>query len=124
MIPWQKLFLKAAGFGAGFAAFLVAAIAGWQVFQSLPESPKPWNRDAIKATYAELFMNTGDRPVATFRYALENTTPRDYYLPSDPKAAFVVLPDGKVLTSIVSQSIGGSVCNVPGIALRKSAPDA
>lgn len=95
MVPWQKLFLKAAGFGAGCAAFLVAAIAGWQVFQSLPESPKPWNRDAIKATYAELSLRTGDRPVLRFRYTLENTTLRDYYLPSDPKAAFVVLPDGK-----------------------------
>ena len=95
MAPWQNLFLKAAGFGAGFAAFLVAAIAGWQVFQSLPESPKTWNRDAIKATYADLYMNTGDRPVATFKFTLENMSPRDYYLPSDPKAAFVVLPDEK-----------------------------
>jgi len=98
MTPWQNLFLKAAGFGAGFAAFLISAIAGWQLFQFLPESPKPWNRDAIKATYAYLNMNTGDRPVATFKYTVENTTPRDYYLPSDPQAAFVVLTDGKGLS--------------------------
>jgi hypothetical protein len=95
MAPWQRITLKAAGFGAGFAAILVAAIAGWLVFQSLPETPKPWNRDAIKATYADLYMDTGDRPVATFKYMLENTTPHDYYLPSDPRTAFVVLPDGK-----------------------------
>src|SRR5215831_5228081 len=92
---WQRIFLKAAGFGAGFAAFLVATIAGWLVFESLPETPKPWNRDAIKAKYADLYLNTGDRPVVTFKYTLENTTPHDYYLPSDPKAAFVILPNGK-----------------------------
>lgn len=95
MSPWQRIFLKAAGLGTGFAAFLVAATASWQVLQSLPETPKPWNRDAIKATYADLYMNTGDRPVATFKYTLENTTPHDYHLPSDQKAAFVVLPNGK-----------------------------
>src|SRR5215813_4828305 len=76
---WQRIFLKAAGFGAGFAAFLVATIAGWLVFKSLPETPKPWNRDAIKAKYADLYLNTGDRPVVTFKYTLENTTPHDYY---------------------------------------------
>jgi hypothetical protein len=92
---WQRIFLKAAGFGAGFAAFLVATVAGWIFFKSLPETPKPWNRDAIKATYADIYVTTGDRPVATFKYTLENATPNDYYLPSDPKAAFVILPNEK-----------------------------
>ena len=95
MGPWQRIFLKAAGFGAGFAVFLVASLAGWLFYKSLPETPKPWNRDAIKATFADLFINTGERPIATFKYTLENTTPRDYNLPSDAKSAFVILPGGK-----------------------------
>jgi|SRR5882724_8408342 len=95
MAPWQRIFLKAAGFGAGFATFLVGALAIWLFVKSLPETPKPWNRDAVKATYADLFMNPAERPVAMFRYTLENTTPHDYYLPADPKSAFVILPEGK-----------------------------
>lgn len=95
MAPWQRVFLKAAGFGAGFAALVVGAFAVWLFAKSLPETPKPWNRDAIKATFSDLFANTGERPVATFRYTLENTTPHDYYLPTDPKSAFLILPEGK-----------------------------
>jgi hypothetical protein len=92
---WQRTFFRAAGFGAGFAGFLSIAIAGWLFYQSLPDTPKPWNRDVIKATFVNLRMNPGERPVATFKYTLENTTPHDYYLPSDGKSAFILLPDGK-----------------------------
>ena len=92
---WQVLFFRAAGFGAGFAAALVIATAGWLFYQSLPETPKPWNRDVIKATFADLKVNTGERPIATFKYTLENTTRHDYYLPTDDKSAFVILPGGK-----------------------------
>lgn len=89
----RRIFLRAVGFGVGFAAFLGIAIAAWLFYQSLP--PKPWNRDAMKATYVELSVNTGERLVVTFTYALENTARRDYYLPLDAKSAFVILPGGK-----------------------------
>ncbi len=92
MANGKSLVLKIAYFGAGFAAMLVAMIAGWQVFQSMPETPKPWNDDAIKATFVELSVTTGERLVTTFKYSIQNTTPHDYYLPSDPNAAFVILP--------------------------------
>lgn len=95
MATWQRIFFRAAGFGAGFAASLVLAIGGWLFYQSFPETPKPWNRDVIKATFADLLMNPDERPVATFRYTLENTTPHDYYLPSDGKSAFIILSEGK-----------------------------
>ncbi len=95
---WQRLLLKAAGFGAGFAALLVGTFAIWFFVESLPKTPKPWNRDVIKVTYVDLSVKTGERPVATFRYTIENTTPSDYYLPTDAKSAFVLLPKGKGLS--------------------------
>src|SRR3990170_4750016 len=98
MAPWQRILLKAAGFGAGFAALLVATFAIWLFVKSLPEKPRQWNRDAIKATYADLSVTTGERPVAAFRYTVENTTPHDYYLPTDAKSAFLILPEGKGMT--------------------------
>ena len=95
MATWQRIFFRAAGFGAGFAASLVVVAVGWLLYQSLPETPSLGNRNVIKATFADLLMNPDERPVATFRYTLENTTPHDYYLPSDGKSAFIVLSEGK-----------------------------
>ncbi|MGH2567801.1 MAG: hypothetical protein ACRDGA_05635, partial [Bacteroidota bacterium] len=95
MVAWQRILLKAAGFGAGFAGVLIGALAIWLWIQSMPETPRLWNRDALKASFEEIFVNTGDRPVATFKFILENTTPHDYHLPSDPKSAFILLPEGK-----------------------------
>jgi hypothetical protein len=98
MNPWLKVFVKASGFGVGAAVAAGIIIGAWVYISSLPETPRPWNREAIKATFADLYVNTGDRIVATFRYTVENKTKNDYYLPNDVKSVFVALPEGKGLS--------------------------
>jgi len=98
MALWQRVFLRAAGFGAGFAALIAVVVGAWVLISSLPDTPRSWEKGAVQATFADIFIDTGDRPVATFKYTVENTTANDYFLPSDPKAAFVVLPNGKGLS--------------------------
>jgi hypothetical protein len=98
MNPWLKVFLRTSGFGAGAVLAAVIAIGAWFYTTSLPEKPKPWNREAIKATFADLYVNTGNKIVTTFRYTVENRTRSDYYFPDDAKSAFVVLSEGKGLS--------------------------
>jgi hypothetical protein len=98
MKPWLRVFLRAAGFGAGAAATAAAIVGVLFYAASFPEKEKPWNSQAIKATFADLFVNTGDRIVATFRYTVENKTKSDYYFPKDKESAFVAMPEGKGLS--------------------------
>jgi hypothetical protein len=98
MNPWRKVFLRAAGFGVGIVAAVAIAIGAWIYIASLPQTPGPWDREKIKADFADLEVNTGNKLIAIFRYTVENTTRHDYHLPDDPKSAFVVLSEGKGLS--------------------------
>lgn len=94
---WKRVFIRSAGFGAGFAVTFLIVVAIWSYFTSLPKRPKPWNNLAIKATYSELSLYTGDPLLVTFQYILENTTPYDYCLPNDSEVAFIQMPKTKGL---------------------------
>ena len=98
MTTWQRIFIRAAGFGVGCVVTIIIAIALWSYFSSRPTKPKPWNESAILAEFSEITVNTGDKIVAHFRYLVENTTEYDYSLPSDGEAAFIKLPETKGLT--------------------------
>ena len=87
--------LRAVGFGAGFAVAITLLIGGWTYLESLPSTPKPWNRGAVTASFADLFVEAGDRIVVTFRYTVENKTMQDYYLPSDNQSVLTILPSEK-----------------------------
>lgn len=95
---WQKFLLSAFGMGAGAVVAAAVAIGAWFYITSLPEKPEPWDRVAIKATFADLFVSIGDKIIITFQYTLENKTKSDYYFPEDAKSAFIVLPEGKGLS--------------------------
>lgn len=97
MTDWKKIFIRAAGFGAGLALTLLIGIAIWSYISSLPKKPKPWDNLAIKATFSEHTVNMGDHINASFRYQVENTTPFDYCLPNDSEVAFIRLPSTKGL---------------------------
>jgi hypothetical protein len=81
-----KVFLRTAGFGVGIVAAVGIAIGAWLYVTSLPFTPGPWDREKIKANFADIEVNTGDKLVGIFRYTVENTTQNDYHLPDDPKA--------------------------------------
>jgi hypothetical protein len=91
--------LRAAGVSVG-GGLLVAAIviATWTYFEDRRTPAKPWNHDAIKASFVEITFDVGDKVVSNFQYSVDNSTDQDYQLPTDPKSAFVVLPDGRGLS--------------------------
>lgn len=94
---WRHSVLRAFSFGAG-AVLALAAIVGLGIYvASMPSAPRQWNKSAVVASYVELSLFTGDNPQIAFSYALQNTTDHDYQLPDDPKAIFVVRPDGSGL---------------------------
>ncbi len=76
---WKRLFIKAAGFGAGFALML-AVLAGVGIwYWNRPKPPKPWNDQAIKAEfdYADAEVE-GEKNTLVVFYTLENKTDFDY----------------------------------------------
>jgi len=97
MQNWQKIFIRSAGFGSGFAVIVVSFIVIWMYYTSLPKKPKPWDDTAIVTTYSQLSATTGDRLGLSFRYLVENRTPYDYNLPNDLATAFIKLPESKGL---------------------------
>lgn len=96
--PGLRVFLRASGFGAGVVIAAGVIVGAWLYVASLPQKPRPWNRDAIKATFAGVYVRTGERIVTTFRYRVANKTKNDYYFPHDKGSAFIILPEGKGLS--------------------------
>jgi hypothetical protein len=93
----KNVFLKCAGFGAGFAITTIAAVGLFAYVSSLPRLEKQWNTEAVKASFTELSLTDADNVYLNFSFALQNATGRDYSLPNDKESLFVVLPDGKGL---------------------------
>jgi hypothetical protein len=74
---WKRLFIKAAGFGAGFALMLavLAGVGLW--YWNRPKPPKPWDTQAITAEYIKADVE-GDKNTLVFSYTLQNNTDLDY----------------------------------------------
>src|ERR1700676_296008 len=83
---WKKVLLRSIGVGAGFALTLSIVIGLWVWWSGRPKPEPPWNANAIKATWTDLSVSTeSEKCFFNFRYTLENTTGRDYTVPSDAK---------------------------------------
>ncbi len=54
LATWKRLIFISAGAGAGFALAVSLIVGGFLWYQSRPAPPKPWNTNAILATF-----NTG-----------------------------------------------------------------
>lgn len=78
MPTWKKVFLRSAGFGAGFAVALAVMIGIFAWNESRPKPPRPWDASAIKAKYYR--VSTSSDSQLEFEYILENTTDLDYKL--------------------------------------------
>ena len=74
---WKSLALRSAFFGAGFALILILIIGGYIWYQSIPKPPKPWDNNAIVASY-DYVDTTGENNIVVFYYILENKTDYDY----------------------------------------------
>jgi hypothetical protein len=84
---WKKWFIKGAGVGVGLALGLAVIAGAIYWYSSRPKQPKPWNFNAIKATYTVLQGQVrGDDVHLTFVYALHNPNDVDYSLPGEVSA--------------------------------------
>jgi hypothetical protein len=84
---WQKLFLRAGGVAAGVTVALagVALTLYWW-----SERPKQWSDKAVTGQINELgFQPVGEELHFTIKYALTNSTDRDYVLPNETSAALM-----------------------------------
>ena len=99
---WKRLFIKAAGVGAGFALILsILASAGiW--YMNRPKPPKPWDTKAITAEYIDADVE-GDKNTLVFNYTLQNNTEFDYRV-----ADTIGITVGAKLKRENSLSLGGS----------------
>jgi len=98
MTTWKRLVLISAGFGAGFVicSFVIVGVIYWY-----SNRPKPWNKDALKATFDTLEFDTRPREASykvAFLYDVENTTERNYDLNSSNFTLFAVLAEGNTLS--------------------------
>lgn len=92
----RRLFLVSAGVGFGATLVVCVAVGVFMWWTSRPDPPKPWNTAAITTRFTGSLVQTEDRLIADFEYAVQNHTGRDYELP--PKAnLFKILPGGKGL---------------------------
>ncbi|SRR5216684_8530503 len=83
---WKRLFIKAAGFGAGLAVVVCLVVGSWKWYSSRPKSPKPWNQSAVVATFSDLTTDRdGD---LVFYYFVENRSKFDYQTSYETTAMF------------------------------------
>ena len=109
---WKKLLVVGVASGAAFALVLCVAVGAILWFQS---RPKPWNTEAVKASYATLeFLMDSDSFVVEFGYDLQNNTNRDYRIDN---GHLVVEPHGGI-HSVSWSSHAASVAAMASIARR------
>jgi len=90
-MDWKRIFLRAAGFGAGFALSLAIILGLTLWYHSRPKPPKPWDTKTIQAEYeGTTEEHTTD---IGFRYVLQNNGAEDYRI-SDADSVQVALKFG------------------------------
>jgi hypothetical protein len=77
MATIKRLIIISVSFGIGFAVTVALIIAGFMWYQSRPKLPKPWNPNAMIATYDYIDVEGQDNNFV-FYYTLENRTDIDY----------------------------------------------
>jgi hypothetical protein len=98
LATWKRVVLIAAGFGAGFAVCAAVIIGAFYWYST---RPKPWNKNALKATFVTMEFDTRPQEAsykADFLYDVENTTDRNYDLNSSNFTLLAVLANGNVLS--------------------------
>src|SRR5215831_1351425 len=95
---WKRLILATAGFGAGFAIVAVAIGGGIYWYAN---RPKPWNKNALKATFATVEFNTQPQAASykvEFLYDVQNTTRHNYDFQPSNFTILAVLAEGNALS--------------------------
>jgi hypothetical protein len=77
---WKRLFIKAAGLGAGATVVFVICTLLFHWYESRPKPPTPWNKQVLKAQFSH--VTTTSNGHFNFFYVVENTALSDYRLNS------------------------------------------
>jgi hypothetical protein len=86
---WRRLFIKAAGFGAGFALMLALVMGVGLWWSERPKPPKPWNSKAITAEY-DYARVTGEKNHINFGYVFQNNTDEDFRIDSADELSYAI----------------------------------
>ncbi len=76
MSTWKRILLCGVGIGIGATIAFFAIISTYSWYSS---RPKPWNTNAITATFDRV-VTEGDNNTYLFKYILQNNTKEDYTL--------------------------------------------
>lgn len=96
MPTWKRVLLKSVGVGLGIGLGLAIAIAVFVWHSSRPVPPKPWNTNAITASFSGV-DTYGDDSHFRFIYILENHTDQDYRVnASDLLLSAVIVEKGSL----------------------------
>ena len=87
MADRKRVFITAAGFGAGFALALVSLIGTWLWYSNCPKPPKPWDGHAVVAEYDYVTTEGDNNDIAVY-YTLQNNTDFDYEIRSMDQVQF------------------------------------
>lgn len=132
---WKRFALKWLSIGLGIGLIGVVAVGSLIWFKTRPTPPKPWNTTALIARTAPEFSVHDNGKKLRFRYAVQNTTERDYQLDSKYEVKVLVktsdslsqpLPDeaGQVgLPIFIPAKQTGTIIldlNIPGIPIQAS----
>jgi hypothetical protein len=74
---WNKILIRSAGFGAGFAVAVCAIVGMWAWYSNRPKPIKPWDKGAVTAEY-QYVRPQGDKNNLCFTYVVQNNTDVDY----------------------------------------------
>jgi hypothetical protein len=100
---WKRLFIRAAGFGAGFALILCLTVGGWLWYSSRPEQPTPWDHKSITAEYDHPQIY-GEKNHIMFGYILINHTAEDVRIESDAEVTYMLKAIGQNAISTMPKS--------------------
>ena len=115
MTQWKRLFLQAAGFGAG-AVLALSLIVGAVVWKR--SRPQSWNDRAFTATFDTMGFTTQpqkDSYLVWFKYDIQNNTDSTYRL--NPEALVLI---GRSPNGSLSKEWGYSQTSITGPRKRAS----
>ena len=110
---WKITFLKAVGFGAGFA--LCVVVLGCAIYWYM-HRPKPWNSVALKGTFAGMSFRMQPQEAdykVSVEFDIENTTNRDYEFSPYNLTLFCVNEGGSLSKEIGNYQSGEATIDGP-----------
>ena len=113
MAPWKRILLKSLGVGVGIGVGFAICVASYAWYSSRPKPPKPWDANAITATF-EHADTSGENHHLRFLYSIENHTDLDYKTETaNLRVSAVIAPDNSLLSGAGQVKFGDDYVFLP-----------